>query len=258
MEPIAVISDIHSNLEALSEVLKDIDSRGIKRIYCLGDVVGYGPEPGRCLDLVMQRCQCTLMGNHDFAVMYEPDNFNVGAETACFWTRQALEDEPDKAARDRRWEFLGQLPVKLVLPAEQSPVGQVMLVHGSPRRPVNEYVIPDDIYNSPNKIHSLFERFENLCLVGHTHVPGAFMEAPDFYSPEELGGVFEMGKRKALINVGSVGQPRDRDNRASYVVLEDNKVRFVRLAYEVEKTVGKVHAIRELDDYLGNRLREGR
>lgn len=258
MEPIAIISDIHANLEALSAVMDDIAARGVNRIYCLGDIIGYGPQPRECLDIIMQRCSAALMGNHDFAVMYEPDNFNVGAENACYWTRQVLEDEPDKALRDRRWAFLGAMPVKLVIPAAESPVGTFTMAHGSPRRPINEYVFPDDIYNNPNKLHGLFERFENLCLVGHTHVPGAFVEAPDFYSPEEVGGVYELGKRKALINVGSVGQPRDRDSRASYVVLENNQVRFVRVQYDFEKTVAKVHAIRELDDYLGNRLREGR
>jgi diadenosine tetraphosphatase ApaH/serine/threonine PP2A family protein phosphatase len=177
---------------------------------------------------------------------------------ACYWTRQALEGEPDKALRDRRWDFLGSLPVKWVLTAEQSPSGHTVLVHGSPRRPINEYIFPDDIYNNPNKLHGLFERFENLCLIGHTHLPGLFLQSPDFYSPEELGGVYEVTAHKAIINVGSVGQPRDRDARASYVTLEEGLVRFIRVPYEVEATISKVHAVRELDEYLGNRLREGR
>jgi len=198
------------------------------------------------------------MGNHDFAALYEPKNFNIGAEAACYWSRQALEDEPDKPARDRRWDFLGALPVKRILRAEDSPVGDVTLAHGSPRRPVNEYVFPDDIYNNPNKLHGLFDRFGKLCLIGHTHVPGVFLPTPDFYSPDELGGVYEVDEHKAIVNVGSVGQPRDRDPRASYAILADGQVRFVRVAYDVETTVSKVHAVRDLDDYLGNRLREGR
>ena len=87
MDPIAVISDVHGNLTALTAVLDDIDRRGVAQIVCLGDVVGYGPEPAKCLDLVLDRCQVTLMGNHDFAVLYEPSNFNIGAEMACYWTR---------------------------------------------------------------------------------------------------------------------------------------------------------------------------
>ena len=153
---IAVISDIHSNTEALTAVLDDIAQRGITKIICLGDIVGYGPEPARCLDLVIQRAEVSLMGNHDYAVLYEPNNFNVGAESACFWTRQQLEDEPDKAKRDARWDFLGSLPVKHTMPGEELGLGELMFVHGSPRRPINEYIFPDDVYNNPNKLHGLF------------------------------------------------------------------------------------------------------
>ena len=103
----AVISDIHGNLEALETVMADIARRSIKRIYCLGDVIGYGASPGACLDLVIDRCELALCGNHDQAVFYEPSNFNVGAERAAYWTRQKLEDEPNKAKRDRRWAALG-------------------------------------------------------------------------------------------------------------------------------------------------------
>ena len=259
MEKIAVISDIHGNLAALEAVLADIAERGVQRIVCLGDVVGYGPEPKECLDTVAERCELTLMGNHDFAVLYEPDNFNLGAENACYWTRQVLEDEPDVAVRNRRWDFLGNLPASRVLGPETSPVGEIMLVHGSPRRPVNEYIFPDDIYNYPGKLQGCFERFNNVCLIGHSHVPGLFLPAPDYYSPEEFGGLYEVDPgSKTLINVGSVGQPRDRDTRASYVILEERRVRFLRVAYDVEETISKVYATAALDDYLGNRLREGR
>jgi diadenosine tetraphosphatase ApaH/serine/threonine PP2A family protein phosphatase len=134
-----------------------------------------------------------------------------------------------------------------------------VFVHGSPRRPVNEYIFPDDVYSNPNKIHSIFERFGHLCFVGHTHVPGVFLDAPDFYSPDELNDVYEVNPaRKAMINVGSVGQPRDRDNRASYAVLEPGLVRFVRVPYAIEETMAKFKAIKDLDDYLATRLKEGR
>jgi predicted phosphodiesterase len=256
---LAIISDIHSNTEALTVVLEDIRKRNVRQIICLGDVIGYGPEPNACIDMVLAEAGVTLMGNHDYAVLYEPVKFNLGAEAACYWTRQQMEDEPDAAARNRRWDFLGAMPVKHSLVAEELDMGEMTFVHGSPRRPVNEYVFPDDIYNSPAKIQGLFERFNHLCFVGHTHVPGVFLDTPDFYSPDELNGVFEVNPgRKALINVGSVGQPRDRDWRASYVVVEKGLVRFVRLPYDVDKTVEKVLAIRELDPYLGTRLKEGR
>src|SRR5271154_554954 len=84
----AIVSDIHGNLEAFSTVLAEIERRGIQHIVCLGDIVGYGPNPMECLDLVATRCRASLMGNHDFAVFYEPFNFNQGAEQACYWTRK--------------------------------------------------------------------------------------------------------------------------------------------------------------------------
>ena len=256
---LAVISDIHSNTEALRAVLDDITDRGIERIVCLGDVIGYGPEPRECLDLVRERAEVCLMGNHDFAVMYEPENFNAGAEAAAFWTRQQLEADPDDAACRERWEFLGSLQIKHRLVEESLESGPIAFVHGSPRRPVNEYVFPDDVYNNAHKLQGLFDRFEHLCFVGHTHVPGVFVETPDFYVPEELEYVYEIDPNgKALINVGSVGQPRDRDNRASYALIEPGCVRFVRVAYDYEAVIAKVEPVTQLDDYLGVRLREGR
>jgi diadenosine tetraphosphatase ApaH/serine/threonine PP2A family protein phosphatase len=191
------------------------------------------------------------MGNHDFAVLYEPYNFNSGAESASFWTREQFENDPNPVRRANRWKFLGNLPVRVKTP-------QLFGVHASPRRPINEYIFPDDIYTNPGKFVSIFERFERLCFCGHTHVPGIFLEGPDFYSPDELDGKFEMGDEKAIINVGSVGQPRDRDPRSSFVLLTDSSLEFVRVQYDVETTVQKVFAIPALDNFLGTRLRDGR
>ena len=256
---LAVISDIHANLEALQAVLADIADRQIDRTICLGDVVGYGPEPAECLDLVMEHCSVCLMGNHDHAVLYEPCNFNIGAESACYWTRTQLEAEKDASRRDRRLEFLGTMVIKHAVQSDVQQQGEMVFVHGSPRRPINEYVFPDDVYTNPGKIHSLFERFGKLCFVGHTHVPGVFFDTPDFYGPDELENVYTISENyKALVNVGSVGQPRDRDNRASYVVLNDGEVTFVRVPYDVDAVIEKMRAVTELDEYLAVRLREGR
>lgn len=248
---LAILSDIHGNLEALQVVLEEIDRRGITDVICLGDVVGYGPDPIACLDLIIQRCRVSLMGNHDFAVFYEPFNFNSAAEQACFWTRQQFEEDPDIPRRAARWRFLGGLPVK-------HKEGRFSCVHASPRRPVNEYIFPDDIYTNPTKFVSLFERVEKLCFIGHTHVPGVFLEGPDFFSPDELDYKYELTDEKAIINVGSVGQPRDRDPRSSFVVLHEKMVEFVRLPYDVDVTIGKVQQIPALDNFLGERLRDGR
>ena len=106
-EQLAIISDIHGNLDALEVVLEDIASKGITRICCLGDIIGYGPNPCECLDLVMEKCEFSLMGNHDFAVLYEPTSFNASAESAAYWTRAQLEKDPDLEAAKKRWAFLG-------------------------------------------------------------------------------------------------------------------------------------------------------
>ena len=257
----AIISDIHSNLEALTAVLGDIRSRGIDEIICLGDVVGYGPDPGECLDVVSQNCREVLLGNHDWAVLYEPSRFNASAEAASYWTRMELEREDDQAKIARRWKFLGEREIRFVKDAQHSRdygCREMVFVHGSPRKPVNEYIFPDDIYNSPNKISATMERFSHLCFVGHTHVPGVFTESVDFYSPEDINDVFDISSAKALINVGSVGQPRDRDPRGGYVIVEPDTISFVRVEYDWQKTRDKVLAKPALDDYLGTRLQEGR
>ena len=256
---LAIISDIHSNLEALTAVLDDIAQRDVSHIFCLGDVIGYGPQPRECLDLVMSKAEITLMGNHDCAVLYEPHRFNLGAETACYWTRGQLESDHDEERRNARWDFLGALPVKSSWEPDDLELGRMTFVHGSPRRPINEYIFPDDIFNSPQKVQGLFDRFEHVCFMGHTHVPGVFLETPDFYGPDELENIFDIEPdRKALINVGSVGQPRDRDPRASYVLVGPDFVQFVRVPYPFDVVAEKMYAIPELDDYNGTRLKEGR
>ncbi|MBP8910677.1 MAG: metallophosphoesterase family protein [Phycisphaerae bacterium] len=256
----AILSDIHSNLEALSTVLADIEKRGIREIYCLGDVVGYGPNPIECLDLIIERAQWCVLGNHDYAVFYEPTNFNYGAEQASFWTREVLELQEPGPKSDRRWRFLGELPMRHCITVQLGPTKATMeFVHASPRRPINEYIFPDDVYTNPAKVRTLFEKIQHVCFIGHTHMPGVFLDEPDFYLPDELGGVYPIIEdEKAIINIGSVGQPRDKDNRASYVYVEDNKVHFVRLDYDYETTMKKILAIDRLDNFHAERLKDGR
>jgi len=271
----AIISDIHSNLEALLAVLADIEQRGIKEIICLGDIVGYGPNPKECLDLVRERCRVTLMGNHDHALLYEPTNFNLPAERACFWTRQVLEEEPDTRLRNERWKFLGNLPVRY-------KDRDVVFFHASPRRPMNEYIFPEDVFTNPQKVMANFDRLDaRVCFVGHTHQPGVFVDDPYFDPPHELpdSPFYELEDERVIVNVGSVGQPRDRDQRASYVVVHRapealsgapesvvattlactvQTIEFVRVEYDVETTVRKILSEPALDDLLGTRLYEGR
>jgi predicted phosphodiesterase len=273
----AIISDIHSNLAALKAVLADLEQREVTEIVCLGDIVGYGPNPRECIDLVREKCRLCIMGNHDHAVLFEPTNFNSAAERAAYWTRTVLESEPEVQTRNARWEFLGRLPVRAKDP-------DILYVHASPRRPINEYIFPEDVFTNPQKVIANFERLDaQLCFLGHTHQPGVFLDDPYFDPPNELpdSPYFELDGERAIINVGSVGQPRDRDPRASYVLVYPaengepgnpgsgslvaqalrcsvEQVEFVRLEYDVEVTAKQIFAESMLDDMLGHRLYEGR
>lgn len=247
----ALISDIHSNLEALEAVLSDIRSQGITEIFCLGDIIGYGPNPRECIELAM-KCQVCLLGNHDQGALFDPEGFNTGAERAIFWTRQQLENSRGSAADNaRRWDFLGELP-------RTHRDDGYLYVHGSPRNPLNEYVFPEDTICSPKKLEKSFALIQRCCFQGHTHVPGIFTESMNFMSPEEINYQYVLSPEKAMINVGSVGQPRDGDPRGCYVVQEDEKISFRRVEYPIEKTRQKIHDIPELDNFLGDRLLEGR
>jgi len=244
----AVISDIHANLEALQAVLADIKAKNIDEIYCLGDIVGYGPNPRECIDLVMS-CQVCLLGNHDQGALFDPEGFNAGAERAIFWTRQMLESG-DREGNDKRWSFLGELP-------RMRRENGFMFVHGSARNPLNEYVFPEDVYNQ-KKMERIFSLVKQYCFQGHTHIPGVFTEDLNFISPEETNYVYQLNEQKALVNVGSVGQPRNGDPRASYIILNDQDVQFQRVEYDYDSTIKKIYEIDDLDNFLGDRLRDGR
>jgi diadenosine tetraphosphatase ApaH/serine/threonine PP2A family protein phosphatase len=183
--------------------------------------------------------------------MFDPEGFNSGAERAIFWTREQLESPTgDPAQNAKRWDFLGELP-------RNRRENGFLFVHGSARNPLNEYVFPEDIYNQ-RKMEKIFSLIEKHCFQGHTHVPGVFKESLNFLSPEEIGYQYKLTDEKTMINVGSVGQPRDGDPRSCYVVLEDNVVTFRRVEYPIETTARKIYETPELDNFLGDRLREGR
>lgn len=258
--PTALISDMHGNAEALRTVLADIDRRGIPRIVCLGDIIGYGPEPLECVDLVAKRCQWSLMGNHDFGVLYEPTNFNVAAASAAYWTREKFDSVEDMELRTRRYQFLGQLRVRVVENADGDGP-EILAVHGSPRRPINEYIFPDDVIGATDKMKQIFELIDGIAIVGHTHVPGVFTDEPDFYPPDEIGAncTYKFNdEEKAIINVGSVGQPRDHDPRASYAIMYPDRVEFIRVEYDIDYTANLIREISPLTNWLADRLYEGR
>ena len=247
----ALISDIHGNLEALEAVLADIATLGITDIYCLGDVVGYGPNPRECVDKVMG-CKLVLLGNHDQGAMFDPDGFNQSAERAIFWTRSQLEQSNEaRNVREKRWDFLAERP------RSHREEGGFLYVHGSARNPLNEYVFPEDIYNQ-RKMERIFALVDKYCFQGHTHVPGVFTESMQFLSPEDIEHTYKFDGRKTLVNVGSVGQPRDGNRKACYVTIEDETLTYRRVEYDWTITRDKIYAIPDLDNFLGDRLGEGR
>ncbi|MCO8122252.1 metallophosphoesterase family protein [Stieleria sp. TO1_6] len=254
----AILSDIHGNLTALESVMAHVQTQNVDRIVCLGDVVGYGPQPCECLNVVMGFDFCVL-GNHDSSALFDPEGFNAAAEQAIFWTRSQLEKNSDHdGSKDgpsparQRMDFLCGLPRTV---REEN----TLFVHGSPRGPTNEYVMPDDIQNS-KKMEKLFSLVPHLCFQGHTHVPGVFTTELEFIRPDDLAEGYDIrdSDTRLMINVGSVGQPRDLDPRSCYVVLDDERVVFHRVEYDIEKTVAKIEAEPELDNFLGYRLRDGR
>lgn len=252
MSRTAILSDIHGNLSALESVLADVAEQKVDRIVCLGDVVGYGPNPCECLDQVSTFEFCVL-GNHDSSALFDPEGFNAAAEQAIFWTRDRLEHSSDGVdASRRRMEYLCYLPRTV-------REGNILFVHGSPRGPTNEYVFPEDVQNS-KKMEKLFSMIPHLCFQGHTHVPGIFTQDLQFIASATLHMPYGTGDpgRRLMINVGSVGQPRDGDARSCYVIYDGAGVEFRRVEYDIERTVRLIEAEPDLDNFLGYRLRDGR
>ena len=220
------MADIHANLAAFTAVLDDIEGRGgVEEVWCLGDVVGYGPNPHQCLELLRQHKHVCVAGNHDWAAVGKIDiaEFNPDAATACRWTAQQLSPEDV--------EYLENRP--LVIQKEG-----FTLVHGSPREPMWEYLISISI--AKQNVAYFQSQF---CLVGHSHVPQVFMvsETDVCSSSQFLTNIgLALGENQLIINPGGVGQPRDGDPRASYAVY-DSDTRLVRL-YRVPYDIGAIQA----------------
>jgi diadenosine tetraphosphatase ApaH/serine/threonine PP2A family protein phosphatase len=251
---VAIISDLHSNREALEAVFAHIRGLGISTLYCLGDVVGYGPEPEFCVDLVRGHAKLTLMGNHDEALFHDASDFNPHARGAIDYTRERMRPHwYSSSEKKARWKWLKELPLT-------HNEGRFTFVHGSPRDPVREYVLSTDGFLNPAKLRAIFESFEDVVLAGHTHHPGMHTEDLRFTG---LDGADELTLdlpegHKLLINVGSVGQPRDGDNRACYAVLEDRQVHWYRVPYDYRSTMDKIMATGSLSELLARRLQIGK
>ena len=250
----AVISDIHGNLEALEAVLADIQRQGATSIVCLGDLVGYGPDPIACVRHALA-WDVVLMGDKDFAAMSKSDlpgyvTAPVAKRTIFRVRREMEEQDTDATLRT----FLRTRPKSLAS-------RHALYVHGTPRDPTYDALIPEDVYNRW-KMKAIAKRFKGLCFCGHTHIPGVFLPDEDeiwsYYEPDESDPEFSVGFPKIICNVGSVGQPRDGDWRASYLLFDGNTVRFRRVEYDVETTIRKIYDDDDYDNMLGDRLRDGR
>jgi diadenosine tetraphosphatase ApaH/serine/threonine PP2A family protein phosphatase len=253
---LAILSDIHGNLEALQAVLADAATHGIDQFVCLGDTVGYGPDQLECVKLTMS-WPVVLQGNFESAALSSDDLVwlmwgNSFAVESVIWFRAVLAEQPQPCPIR---QFLTKAPYT-------QETNGMLFVHGTPRDPLYDYVYPEDMYN-PRKMERIFPLIERYCFHGHTHIPGIFThdsqyDSYQFQSPKEIDYLHKLGGHKTMINVGSVGQPRDGDWRACYVLLDWDVVRFRRVEYDIETTVKKIYANPHLDNFLGNRLREGR
>lgn len=240
---VAVVSDIHANLHAFEAVLADIDRESPDELWCLGDVVGYGPRPNECCALVRERTNVVLCGNHDLAVIGSLDlgEFSGDAATAARWTSAVLEDD------HRAW-LSGLRPAETREHAE--------LFHASPRDPVWDYVLSKQV-----ALQSLHLTQAPVVLVGHSHVALAVATAG---GDEVSGGLapggteVELTARRWLLNPGSVGQPRDGDAKTAWLLVDfkSDRAGFRRVAYDVDATQAEIRAA-GLPDSLAGRLAHG-
>ena len=237
----AIISDIHGNREALDTVLAAIEQQGCDEIVCLGDVVGYGAEPGYCLDTVRERCKVVVAGNHDHAAVgkINIDYFNPHARQATEWTRDRLTDE--------QRAYLNDLPLV-------HDFDTFTVVHGSLDNPE----LFDYIQTSYDAYLTMEQMTRPVCFIGHSHVPIAFLLRDVItYSMDptvELEGI-----AKTIVNVGSVGQPRDNNPNASYAIYDEDErqVETFRIPYDIARSAEKIREA-GLPEFLAERLLVGR
>lgn len=238
-----ILADIHGNAEALRAVLDEVGDSP-ETVIVAGDVVGYGPRPEECIDLLRERDARVVMGNHDAAMVGELPRewFNHHARSALDWQEQRLNSELK--------DWLKNLPERLV-------VEEMEVVHGSPDSPLEEYLMNLDDFD-----RALHSTEQEALVVGHTHVPAVVMRDRGTMVPH-AGGDLPMSwlnlDRPFVINPGSVGQPRDRDPRASFARYDadQDRIRFGRVSYDVE-TVQQQILNGEYSPYLAERLSEGR
>jgi diadenosine tetraphosphatase ApaH/serine/threonine PP2A family protein phosphatase len=248
---IAIFSDIHSNIEALSVFREDVKQQGVDKMICLGDVIGYGANPNECCEIVRDLAEVTLLGNHDTATLglMSTEYYYESAQLAIDWTRSELKRE--------NLEWLASCPYSTVVP--EADAG---FFHGAPFLPSNFYYVITNQHAQTLGSQDFFEKLRNVTFIGHAHMTRMFEfsadKAVEFHG-DHLPNGGEANGSKFVINVGSVGQPRDRDPRGCYVVFDSEKrsVEFRRFEYDIKTAANKIMAT-PLDPEFGKRLYEGR
>jgi len=237
-----IISDIHSNLEALNAVLKNLEKEKPDEIICLGDIVGYGANPNECVEIVSRVADKVVAGNHDYGALYmtDLDEFTDIAREACEWTAKQL--------NEKNKEYLANLPLTL-------KIDDMILTHSAPSDPPRwKYIL------KVKEAYYEFDTFkEKICLIGHTHVPVIFYKKNNDYGFEVNYKIELHNSVRYLINPGSVGQPRDFDPRASFAILDtdENLFKVIRVEYDIHTAQRKIIDA-GLPLVLAYRLREGR
>lgn len=236
----AIISDIHSNLEGLEKCLDKIDEVGVDQIVCLGDIVGYGANPNECTEVVRQRCEISLKGNHDIVACANdhPYEFNPMAKDAILWTREALSDENKR--------YLDDLPEKVEME-------EFIIVHGAISDPGKYIHSPADALTEFGLMNDY-----GLCFFGHTHITGSFELRQNMIGNFQDLELAVEDDAKYIVNPGSVGQPRDKDPRASFLIFDSQtaKMEFHRLNYNMTLAQRKILEA-GLDERLAIRLTYG-
>jgi len=237
---IGIFSDTHANIEALTAVIKAFESERIDRLVCLGDTVGYGASPNECADIVRKVAAFTILGNHDAAVAGRMD-YSYYYDAA----RNALDHHANVLSKDNM-EWLKALPY-------QVREGNLLFCHGSPMNLEEfEYIFAPE---QAARCIDIWDQLGDLTFIGHSHLCKAFaLTQEDVF--EVVADKFQVRKgHKYIISVGSVGQPRDYDNRASYTIYDtdDKTFEFKRVAYDIEASAKKIFAT-DLERNFGNRL----
>ncbi len=237
-----LISDIHANLEALTAVLSDLEKQSVDSIHCLGDVIGYGADPEACLKLIQRTCDTKLLGNHEYTALglQSVEQFNEAAKAAAEWTQQTLNEDAVAIMADFDLD---------------RALDDMYLVHASPFEPDRWHYL----FTAEDAIRGFGQMKQDIGFFGHSHIPIILRERPDALPHVRAGHTFAADPEgRYLINVGSVGQPRDNDPRACYVVYESDEqdIEFHRVEYDITTAQRKMSKA-SLPETLISRLSAG-